>query len=184
MSWDKNTYNETMQKTLNVLVHDFAGIRAGRANPGLLDSVFAESYGQRMKLSQLATINVMDNFTLSVSPYDKSSLGAIDKAIQEANLGVSSSSNGNSILVKLPKMTEDTRKDWIKFTKKTAENSKISIRNIRRDGMDIIKKLEKDKLISEDDKNKNETILQKLTDDFIAKIDDLMAKKEKEIIEV
>ena len=184
MSWNKEEVSLQMQKTLNALMHDFAGIRAGRANPALLDGVFAESYGQKMKIVQLATINVMDNFTLSVTPYDKSSLSAIDKAIQEANLGVSSSSNGNSIMVKLPKMTEETRKDWIKFAKKNAENSKVSIRNIRRDGMDLIKKLEKDKMISEDEKNKNEISLQKITDDFIGKIDDLLEKKEKEIMEV
>ncbi len=182
--WNKAEYSEYMQKSLNVFANDLGGIRAGRAHAGLLEGIYAESYGQKIKISQISTISISGVDILSVMPYDKSSLIGIEKAINEANLRVTVSSNGNSILVKLPKMSEDTRKDLIKFVNKTSETSKLAIRNIRRDGMEALKKMEKDKQISEDEKKRNEIILQKLTDEFIAKIEDMIAKKEKEIMEI
>lgn len=175
---------ELMKKSLSAFSQELMGIRTGRASPGLLDGIIVETYGQKMKMVQIATVNVADSTTLNVSPYDKSSIGSIERAILDANLGLSASSNGNTILVKISKMSEETRREWVKAINDISERYKIAVRNIRRDGMSNIKDMEKEKIISQDEKKRLEAELQKITDLYISKIEESADKKSEEIMEV
>jgi len=182
MLWDKAHYGALMEKTLSILLSDLSGLRVGRPNVGLLDSVVVDIYGQKMRLNQIAVVNVLDNSSLSVKPHDSSSAPAIEKAIQLANLGVGIIMDASLIRLTIPKLTEVARKDLVKTAKHLGENAKISIRNIRRDGMDMLKNLEKDKEISQDLCKKFGDELQKITDSFAKKIDDSIIKKESDIM--
>jgi len=173
-----------MDKTLSVLEKEFGGLRAGRANPSLLDPVVVDVYGSQMPLSQVGTVSAPEARLLSVSVWDKANVKAVEKAITNAGLGVNPSADGQLVRIPIPDMTEERRKEMVKVAGKYAEQARIGIRSIRRDGMDYYKKLEKDKEISEDENKSYQDDIQKLTDDYIKKIDERLAEKEKDIMEV
>lgn len=175
---------ERMQKSLHSLSEDLLTIRAGKANPAILNKVQVESYGGHVHLNQLANIFAQDAKTLIIEPWDKNSLKEIEKAVIKSNLGIMPVNDGRLIRLNFPPLTEDRRNDLARMLHKTGEETKVAIRNIRRDANEHYKKMEKDKLISEDEKKRLEEEVQKLTDQHIAKIDDEIKHKEKEIREV
>lgn len=180
----KTDAKERMDKTLDSLKADFGSLRAGRAHISLLDGIMVEAYGSMTPLSQVGTVSVPDARTLSVSVWDRGLAKAVEKSIMESGLGLNPCSDGQLIRIPIPPLSEERRKELIKVAGKYSENNKVAIRNIRRDALDEIKKLKKDNAISEDDEKRFETEIQKLTDDSIKKIDDLMAQKEKDIMQV
>ena len=173
-----------MEKSLDSLKSDFGGLRAGRAHASLLDGIVVEAYGSMTPLSQLGTISVPDAHTLSVSVWDKSLAKNVEKALRESDLGLNPASDGQLIRIPIPPLSEERRKELVKIAGKYSEQCKIAIRNIRRDAMDEVKKLKKDSLISEDEEKKYNNDIQKWTDDAIKKVDDQMAGKEKDIMQV
>ena len=175
---------EKMQKSMLALEHDLTGIRAGRASANILDPVMVEVYGSRMPLNQVATVSVPESRTLSVQVWDKGNVKAVEKAIADASLGLNPSADGQIIRINIPSLTEERRKELVKLAHKYGENAKISIRNIRREALDNIKKLEKDGEISEDELHSFNDKIQNVTDKFISNIDDKVAKKEAEITHV
>ncbi|QTQ09152.1 ribosome recycling factor [Macrococcoides canis] len=179
-----NELKSKMEKSIGNLQREFAGIRAGHANANLLDRVSVVYYGAETPVQQLASISVPEPRMLLVTPYDKTSIDDILKAINMANLGVNPTSDGNVIRITVPALTEERRKELVKEAKKEAENSKIAIRNIRRDANDALKKAEKAGDITEDDLKSFSDDVQAETDKFIKKIDELTASKEKDILEV
>jgi ribosome recycling factor len=183
---DKNAFLKDMKvrmdNTINNLDNDLKGLRTGRATANLLDPVHVESYGSRVPLSQVATVSVADARTISVQVWDKGMLKTVEKAIVEASLGVTPIADGNSIRIPIPPLTEERRKELVKIGGKYGENAKISIRNIRRDAMDDLKKLEKDSKISKDEHHSCSDDVQKVTDDYSGKIDSKVKQKEQEIM--
>ena len=179
-----NDLRHKMEKTIEVLVKEFAGLRAGRAHASLLDPVMVESYGALLPLSQLATVGSPDPRMLSVQVWDRSMVAPIEKAIRESNLGLNPQSDGQLIRVPMPQLSEERRAELAKIAKKYAETARIAIRNARRDGMDTAKVMEKDGEISEDDHKRLSDQVQKLTDEFIKKIDTMLATKEHDIMQV
>lgn len=173
-----------MDKTIDTLKNDFSGLRAGRAHVSLLDGIMVEAYGSMTPLSQVGSISTPDARTLSVSVWDRGLAKAVEKAIMESDLGLNPSSDGQLIRIPVPPLSEERRKELIKVAGKYAENAKVAIRNIRRDSMDGIKRLKKDNLISEDEEKRFENEIQKLTDDAVKKADDILAQKEKDIMQV
>ncbi|MNI33072.1 Ribosome-recycling factor [compost metagenome] len=174
---------ERMDKAIQALKRDLATLRAGRANPSLLDRIQVEYYGALTPVNQLANINTPDSRTLMIQPWDKSSLADIERAIQKSDLGLTPANDGTSIRLSIPALTEERRIELVKMTKKFGEEAKVAIRNIRRDANDDIKKLEKSD-ISEDESRRHQEDIQKSTDKFIAEVDKVLAAKEKEIMEV
>lgn len=172
-----------MQKAVAALQKELVSLRAGRATPALLDRVQVEYYGAMTPLNQLANINVPDPRTLLIQPWDKSSLGAIEKAILKSELGLTPTSDGTMIRLTIPPLTEERRLELVKMTKKYGEDAKVAIRNIRRDSNESIKKMEKTE-ISEDESRRHQDDIQKSTDKYIAEVDKVLAAKEKEIMEV
>lgn len=172
-----------MEKAIAALKRDLATLRAGRAAPSLLDRIQVEYYGSMTPVNQLATVNTPDSRTLLIQPWDKSSIGAIEKAIQKSDIGITPANDGNAIRLSMPPLTEERRADLVKMTKKFGEEAKVAIRNIRRDANDDVKKLEKDQ-ISEDESKRHQDDIQKLTDRFVTEVDKVLAAKEKEIMEV
>ncbi len=177
-------YNEKMEKTIRVLENEFAAIRAGRANPAVLDKVTVDYYGTPTPIQAVAAISVAEARILVIQPWDKSTLKAIEKAIQASDIGINPTNDGSVIRVVFPPLTEERRKDICKQIRKQGEESKVAIRSIRRDANDKFKALKKSSEISEDDQKDLEDEIQKLTDKFCKRIDELSAKKEKEIMEV
>ena len=173
-----------MEKTIERLKNDFSKIRTGRAHTGLLDHLSVDYYGTITPLSQMANVTLGDNVTINVQPYDKSQISAIEKVIRDSDLGLNPAVNGDLIRVPMPPLTEERRRDLIKVVKSEGENAKISIRNIRRDGNDELKKQLKEKLISEDDEKRDQAKIQTLTDEFIKSIDNLISSKEKDLLEI
>jgi ribosome recycling factor len=173
-----------MEKTVEKLRNNFSKIRTGRAHTGLLDHLSVDYYGTITPLSQMANITLGDNITINVQPYDKTQIVAIEKTIRDSDLGLNPAVNGDLIRVPMPPLTEERRKDLIKIVKSEGENSKVSIRNIRRDGNDELKKKLKDKLISEDDEKRDQVKIQTTTDEFIKSIDNLVLTKEKDLLEI
>ena len=173
-----------MEKTLDSLKADFGSLRAGRAHASLLDGIMVEAYGSMTPLAQVGTISVPDARTLSISVWDKSLAKAVDKALRESDLGLNPASDGQLIRIPIPPLSEERRKELVKIASKYAEQNKVAVRNIRRDGLDGIKRLKKDNLISEDEEKRFENEIQKLTDDAIKKIDEALAAKEKDILQV
>jgi len=163
---------------------NLATVRAGRANPAILNSVFVDYYGAATPLNQLATISVPEARLLMISPFDKTSIGEIEKAIQKADLGLQPSSDGNVVRIAIPALTEERRKELVKVVGKFAEEAKIQVRNVRRDANDQLKKDEKKGDLTEDDLRGYQEEVQELTDSFIAKVDQLTKDKEVEILEV
>ncbi len=173
-----------MNLSIDALVRDFSGLRTGRASADLLNNVSVDVYGSKSPINQLGSVTVSDSRTLLVQFWDKSALKPAENAIQNANLGVSVQVEGQSIRVIVPELSEERRKELCKVAAKYAEQAKVSVRNIRRDGMDNIKKSEKAKELSEDEAKKKSSNIQQLTDDAVKKIDDLLALKEKDILKI
>ena len=175
---------DRMDKSIKALEKDFAGIRTGRANPSILDSLSVEVYGSSMPINQVATVSCPEPRLIMVSPWDKSNLGEIEKAILKSDLSLNPNNDGNVIRIQIPELTEERRKELVKFAKTKTEDCKVSIRNIRRDGNDMAKKLEKDKEISEDELKNSQDEIQKITDEFVEKAQKMSENKEKEILSV
>jgi len=173
-----------MDKVLSDLQHEMAGVRTGRASVSLLDNVRADYYGTPTPLNQLATLHVPDPTLITVQPWDVSQIGAIEKSIRAADLGLNPSNDGKIIRVPIPPLTEERRKDLVKKLHHIAEDHRVAMRNIRRDANESVKKLLKDKVISEDDDRRALDEIQKLTDGSIAKLDQMVKSKEKEILEL
>ncbi|MDG1287803.1 MAG: ribosome recycling factor [Rickettsiales bacterium] len=173
-----------MENSIGAFEKELRGLRAGRANPSLLDPVMVEVYGSMMPLGQVGTVSAPEPRMLSVSVWDKDNVKAVEKAIAAAQLGVNPSADGQLVRIPIPDMTEERRKEMVKVAGKYAEQTRINLRNIRRDGMDRYKKLEKDKAISEDELKKASDDIQKLTDKYVAIADKLVATKEKDIMSV
>lgn len=173
-----------MDKVLSDLQHEMASVRTGRASVSLLDNVKAEAYGTPMPLNQLATIQVPEATMLTVQPFDVSQIGAIEKAIRSSDLGLNPSNDGKLIRVPIPSLTEERRKELVKKVSHIAEDHRVAMRNIRRDSNEHIKKLLKDKLISEDDERRALDEIQKLTDNCIQRLDSAVKTKEKEVMEI
>ncbi len=180
----KKNAQERMTKSLETLRADLAKVRTGRAHTGILDHVMVEYYGSPTALTQVANVTLMDARTIGVQPFEKKMAATIEKAIRDADLGLNPSSQGDMIRVPTPPLTEERRKEMVKLVKSEAEDAKIAVRNIRRDGNESLKKLVKDKAISEDDERRASDEVQKLTDKFIADIDKMVVEKEKEVLTV
>lgn len=174
---------EQMNKSLEHYKQQLAKVRTGRANASILDNVKVDYYGSPTPITQVATINVPDAKTIIVQPWDPSIINAIEKAIKQSDLGFNPVNDGRVLKIPVPPLTEERRKEIVKFCKKLTEDAKIAIRNIRRDQIEVIRKAEKDKELTEDDRKLGEEKVQKVTDEFIKKIDELFAAKEKEILE-
>ena len=179
----KNT-EQKMNKSIETLKADLAKVRTGRAHAGILDHVRVDYYGNPTQLSQVANITLIDARTIGVQPWEKKMIGAIEKAIRESDLGLNPATQGDVIRVPTPALTEERRKEMVKLVKTEAEDAKIAVRNIRRDANEGLKKLLKDKAISEDDERRAQDDVQKLTDRFVSEIDRLVAEKEKEVLTV
>ena len=177
-------YDAKMQKTIEVVMSDFAGVRAGRANAGVLDKITVEYYGTETPIHQVASISTPDPRTLVIQPWDGTLLKAIEKAIQASDLGINPQNDGKVIRLIFPQLTEERRKELTKQVKKYGEGGKVAIRNIRRDAMEKFKAMKKKSEITEDDLKELEEDLQKLTDKRCKEIDDLTAKKEAELMAV
>lgn len=184
MSPEIVSYDERMKKTIEVVKSNFAAVRAGRANAGVLDRITVEYYGAPTPLNQVANVGSPDPRTLTIQPYDMSLLKAIEKAIQTSDLGINPQNDGRVIRLAFPQLTEERRRDLTKQVRKYGEEGKVALRNIRRDAMDDIKKKTKKSELTEDDQKKLEKELQDLTDKRCKDIDDLTAKKEKELMAV
>ena len=184
MSADIKSYDERMKKTIEVVKSNFTAVRAGRANAGVLDRITVEYYGAPTPLNQVANISSPDPRTLTIQPYDMSLLKVIEKAIQTSDLGINPQNDGRLIRLSFPQLTEERRKDLTKQVRKYGEEGKVALRNIRRDAMDEVKKKTKKSELTEDDQKKLEKELQELTDKRCKDIDDLTAKKEKELMAV
>lgn len=173
-----------MEKTLGVLKNEFQKIRTGRATTGILDSVKVDYYGNSSAISQVATLAIPEARTITISPWETKMIAPIEKAILNANIGLTPSNDGRVIRLNLPPLTGDRRKEIVRDLKKKAEDDKVALRNIRRDAIDRLKKLEKDKAITEDELKKYEKDVQDVTKSFEAKIDEAVTHKEKEVMEV
>lgn len=171
-----------MNSSIDYFSDSLQKIRTGRANPSLLSGISVDYYGTLTPIAQVASVSVPDSNSLLVTPWEKNLIVTLDKAIRESDLGLNPQTTDESIRIPLPPLTEERRKDLIKIVKKESENAKVSIRNIRRDANNDLKNLNKDNLISDDELKRNENDIQKLTDDFIKKIDDIFNSKEKELL--
>ncbi|WP_148253278.1 ribosome recycling factor [Aidingimonas lacisalsi] len=180
----KKDAENRMKKSLDALHANFNKIRTGRAHTSLLDSVTVEYYGTQMPINQVASVNVEDARTLSVSPWEKSMVPKVEKAIMTADLGLNPSTAGTVIRVPMPMLTEETRKGYIKQARSEAEHARVAIRNVRRDANGDLKALLKDKSISEDEEHSATEAIQKLTDKYIAEVDKLLETKEHDLLQV
>jgi ribosome recycling factor len=183
-TFDINELKRRMQGATTVFKQELAALRTGRASAHLLDPIQVEAYGQTMPLNQLATVSVPQPRLLSVQVWDRSMVHPVEKAILAANLGLTPSTEGQVIHLRIPELNEERRKELVKIAHKYAETAKVAIRHVRRDGMDVLKKLEKDHQISQDDHKRMDSDVQKATDQSIVDIDQLLAAKEKEIMTV
>jgi ribosome recycling factor len=179
----KNT-EAKMAKSIEAFKHELTKIRTGRAHPGLLDQVHVEYYGSMVPISQVANVSLLDARTISVQPWEKGMGQKIEKAIRESDLGLNPATMGDLIRVPMPALTEERRKELTKVVRNAGEDAKVAVRNLRRDANEQAKKLQKDKLITEDDERRSQDEVQKLTDRTIAEIDKLIAGKEAEILAV
>ena len=175
---------EQMNKTISSLENKLLRIRTGRANPSLLESVEVEYYGSNTPINQMSNISVEDARTLTIVPWEKDQVQNIERAIQSSDIGLQPATTGDVIRVIVPELTEETRRDFIKVAKSEAENSKVAIRNQRRDANAMLKEFCNEKEISQDDLRRGEELIQKLTDNFIEKIEKLLEKKESDLLEI
>jgi len=180
----KKDLQHKMDVSVEHLKKEFSGLRTGRATTGLLDPVVVEAYGSRMPLNQVASVSVPEPRLLSVSVWDKGMAKAVEKAIRDANLGLNPMADGTLIRIPIPPLTTERRQELTKIAHKYAEQARVSIRNVRRDGNEVLKKLEKDHVISQDDHRKYGEEIQKMTDQFVAKVDEALKSKEAEITQV
>jgi ribosome recycling factor len=181
-AYSKADLERRMHGAVDVLKHDLNGLRTGRANTSLLDPITVDVYGSTMPLNQVATVSAPEPRMLSVQVWDKSNMTPVEKAIRNAGLGINPITDGQNIRLPIPDMTEERRKELVKLAHSYAEKAKIAVRNVRRDGNDDLKTDEKKKEISEDDRKRSETEVQKLTDATVAELDAALASKEKEIL--
>ena len=181
---DLKQFEKKMNTTLDVLAADFGAVRAGRANAQVLDRITVEYYGTPTPLNQVGTISSPDARTLVIQPWDRTLLKPIEKAIQVSDLGINPQNDGVVIRLLFPMLTEERRKDLTKQVRKYAEDSKVAIRNVRRDAVDFVKKAQKKSEMTEDEEKKAEKDIQEMTDKFIKKVDEMCAKKEKELMEI
>jgi ribosome recycling factor len=173
-----------MNKSIEAFRHELSKVRTGKATTAILDGIKVDYYGTLTPLKQMANVSVLDAHTLSISPWDRSAINAIDKAIMQADLGLNPQNDGTNIKVPIPPLTEERRKEFVKLVKKFGEDAKIAIRNIRRDANEHLKKKQKDEKISEDLLKEAEAKVQKATNEHITEIDQILVHKEKEIMEV
>jgi ribosome recycling factor len=178
---NKNT-EQKMHKSLEALKTDLGKVRTGRAHPGILDHVTVDYYGTPTPIPQVASVTLIDNRTIGVTPWDKKMAGAVEKAIRNSDLGLNPSTQGDLVRVPMPALTEERRKDLIKVVKHEGENAKVAIRNLRRDAIHLLKELLKEKEVSEDEERRAQDEVQKLTDKFIADVDKALAAKEAELL--
>lgn len=184
MSGDYKDLQRRMEGAINAFKQDLASLRTGRASSNLLDAVQVEAYGQSMPINQVATVTVPEARMISVSVWDKQMVGKVDRAIRESNLGFNPIVDGVNLRIPLPELNEQRRKELAKLAHGYAENARVAVRHVRRDGMDVLKKAEKDGDIGEDDQRKQSDQVQKLTDETINQIDGLLSSKEAEILQV
>jgi ribosome recycling factor len=182
--FDLKDLERRMRGAIETLKKEFAGLRTGRASVHLLDAVVVNVYGQRMPINQVATVSTPDARTISVQVWDKGQLGAVEKAIREANLGLNPITEGALIRLPIPALNAERRQELVKVAHKYTESARVAVRNVRRDGMELLKKLDKDGQMSEDDHRKNSAKVQELTDKLIKEIDQTLASKETEIKQV
>jgi ribosome recycling factor len=182
--FDLEDLKRRMQGGVAAFRHDLGSLRTGRASPTLLDPIQVDAYGSVMPLTQVATVNVPEPRLLSVQVWDRGMVAAVEKAIRESDLGLNPQTEGQVIRLRIPEMNEQRRKEMVKVAHKYTEEAKVAVRHVRRDGLDLLKKLEKDSAISEDDGKRHADQVQKATDQFVAEIDTLLAAKEKEIMHV
>ena len=181
---DINDIKRRMEASLMTLHGEFMGLRAGRANPAMLEPVMVDAYGSKMPLNQVGNVSAPEARLLVVSVWDATMAPAVEKAIRESDLGLNPMAEGELIRVPIPDLSEERRKDMVKVAGRYAEGCKVAMRNIRRDGIESSRKAEKDGLISEDERRRQEVEVQKVTDTFVKKVDDALATKEKEIVQV
>ena len=182
--FNEKNFSSKMEKSIQPLKKDLSTLRTGRANPNMLDTIKVDVYGQLMPIAQLATINVPEARLISIQVWDKANITLIDSAIQKSELGINPQVDGQMIRLRIPDLTEERRKDLIKILKNMGEKGKVSIRNIRREANEDLKKKLQDKLISEDENRNSEKDIQKLTDSYIENIDKILIDKEKEIKQI
>ena len=175
---------ENMQKGIDALKRDFSSLRTGKVTTGIIDNIKVDYYGTMTALNQVGSVIATDATTISITPWEKSLLPVIEKAIQEANIGVNPNNDGDFIKLFFPPMTSEQRQEIVKQAKGMVEHAKVSVRNVRKDGNDKIKKLEKDKEVSEDESKKSQDQIQKITDEYIAKVDETFKAKEADILKV
>lgn len=180
----KKDASERMKKSVDALVHDLAKVRTGRAHPSLLDHIMISYYGTDTPLNQVANVNVEDARTLAITPWEKTMVGPVEKAIMNSDLGLNPNTAGNTIRVPLPPLTEERRKDLIRLVRQETEQTRVAIRNIRRDANHDLKDLVKEKLISEDDEHRGQEIVQKLTDQYIKNADKILEQKEADLMAI
>jgi ribosome recycling factor len=173
-----------MDGALVALKHELGGLRTGRASAALLEPIHVDAYGAHMPLAQVATVSVPEARLISVQVWDRGMVGAVEKAIRESNLGLNPQTEGQVIRLRIPEMTQDRRKELVKVAHKYAEAARVAVRHVRRDGLDYLKKAEKDGLISQDEEKRQADLVQKATDAAIAEVDKALANKEKEIMQV
>lgn len=181
---DVDDIERRMAKAIEALRHEFAGLRTGRASAGMLDAVTVTAYGASMPLNQVGTINVPEPRMVSVQVWDKANVKAVDKAIRDAGLGLNPQTEGQLVRVPIPELTEERRRELTKVAGQYAEHARVAVRNVRRDGMEQLKKLLRDHEMSEDDHQMWHDEVQRLTDEAIAKIDETLAQKQKDILQV
>ena len=181
---DYKIYEEKMNKSIDSAAADFASVRAGRANAAVLDRIMVDYYGTPTPISQMASVAVPDSRTITIQPWDKGGISVVEKAILKSDLGLTPVNDGRIIRINIPPLTEERRKELVKVARKYTEDAKVAVRNVRRDANDSLKKLEKEKTITEDEQKKAEAEVQKLTDKFVADADKRSQAKEKEIMDI
>jgi ribosome recycling factor len=183
-TFDLGDVKRRMQGAINALKHDLGSLRTGRASPNLLDPLHIDAYGSPMPISQVATVSVPEPRLLSVQVWDRSMVSAVEKAIRESDLGLNPQTEGQVIRLRIPEMNEQRHKEMVKVAHKYAEEARVAVRHVRRDGLDLLKKLEKDGAIGQDDEKRQADQVQKATDQAIAEVDSVLQAKEKEIMQV
>jgi ribosome recycling factor len=182
--FDIKDYEKRMHGAMSALKHEFGGLRTGRANANLLDPIMVEVYGQRMPINQVGTVTVPEPRTLAIQVWDKATVSHVERAVRDSNLGINPVVDGQIIRLRMPELNEERRKEIVKIAHKYAEAARVAVRNVRRDGMDLLKKLEKDKKIGEDEQRKLSAKVQDLTDKTIKEVDTTLHAKEAEIMHV
>ena len=183
-TFDIKEFEKRMHGAMQALRHEFSGLRTGRASAAMLDPIVVDVYGQRLPITQVATVNVPEPRTIAVQVWDKATVAAVEKAIRDSNLGINPSIDGQIIRLRMPDLTGERRKEIVKIAHKYSEAARVAVRNVRRDGMELLKKLEKDKSIGEDEHRKQSAKMQELTDKTIKEVDSGLMAKEAEIMHV